>query len=217
VFTYYEKVLFKDKFNEEFNFIEERLEIGKSLLSRILMQDMPPGILFEALQDKNLLMDDALQIYFNYDLRYISSYALLSMDRVQTELCRIFRQLLRKEISTLVMEDVRLFINDLDQCKFGNYREIYEAYDRLYEKLLDRLELGDLNPQNFLFRCWERIKRFFRLLRPVLAGIVLITAFGFLLYTLSNPVAKPGTPPPSIEAIGSVKLRAIEPAQLKTK
>ena len=205
VFAYYAKPLFTDRFNEEIYFLSERLDIGKSLLSRILLQNMPPCILYEALQDRNLLLDDALRVYFNYALEDIASYNLFSIDRVQMELGRIFRILLRQEVATLVTEDIQAFIGDLESCAFADYMEIYEAYDRLYDMLKELLEVGEINPKSFLFRCWDWIKNLFRLLKPVLAGVVLVTALGYLIYSLANPVVRPGGAPAAIETIGTVR------------
>ena len=205
VFAWHAKPLFIDKFNEEFYFLPERLEIGKSLLSRILLLDMPPGILYEALQERNLLLDDAMQVGFNYILEDISSFNLFSMDRVQQELGRIFRLILRRELATQVIEEASLFVGDLEQCVFRDYREIYEAFDRLYDLLTILQETGELNPKNFLFRSWEWLKKAFRFARPVLAGIVLATALGYLVYTLAYPTVRPGSPVLTIETIGTVQ------------
>ena len=205
VFAYYEKPLFKEKFSEEFYFLSERLEIGKSLLSRMVLQNMPPGIQYEALQERNLLLDNALQIYFNYALEEIPSYGLFTMGRVQKELGRIFRILLRQEIATQVVDEVRIFVEDLEQCRFADYLEIYEAYDRLYDLLKELQEIGEINPKSFLFRCWERIKKMARYLKPVLAGVVLVTALGFLIYTIANPGVRSLGPQKMIETIGTVK------------
>ena len=205
VFAYYKKALLKEKFNEELFSLNERLEIGKNLLSRIVLLNMPPSILYEVLQERNLLLDDALHVYFNYALKEIPIHGLFSMDRVQIELGRIFRSLLRRELATQVVDEVRLFVEDLEQCKFAGYMEIYEAYDRLYDTLKDLQEIGELNPQSFLFRCWERIKSLSRYVKPVLAGAVLILALGYLIYSINNPVIKPKAPSPAIETIGTVQ------------
>ena len=205
VFAYYDKPLLKDKFAGELYFLNERLEIGKSLLARVVLQDMPPCILYEALQERNLLLDDALQVYFNYILEEIPYYGAISLDRAQIELGRIFRQLLRREIDTQVMEELRFFIEKLEQCAFADYMAIYEAYDVLYDRLKEMEEVGELNPKNFLFRSWEWLKKIFGYLRPVLAGVVLATALGFLIYTIANPVVRPGAGATVIETIGTVK------------
>jgi len=206
VFVYYTKSLFRAKLSEGFYFLTERLEIGKSLLSRILLQNMPPNILYEALQDRNLLLDDTLQVYFNYVLEEIPSYGLLSMDRVQMELGRIFRMLLRQEIETQAVDEIQAFVDDLEHCVFTDYMAIYEAYDRIYDMLTALFEAGEVNPKSFLFRCWDRIKKMVRYLKPVFAGIVLVTALGFLIYSLANPSVKPGAIPPAIKAIGTVQI-----------
>jgi hypothetical protein len=207
VFAYYAKPTLKAKLTDELYFLSERLDIGKNLLSQILLQNMPPNILYEALQDRNLLLDDALQVHFNYVLEEVASFALFSFDRVQMELARVFRFLLRQEIAGQSSDEIRSFVDDLEACAFTDYMSVYEAYDRIYDMLKALVENGEINPRSFLFRCWERIKRLARLMRPVLVGVVLVTALVFLVYSIANPAPKPGSPPPSIEAIGTVRAR----------
>ena len=210
VFLHYGKPLFKDKFLEDSYFLNERLEIGKNLLSRMVLQNMPPSIQYEVLQDRNLMLDESLQVYFNYALEDISSHGLYTMDRVQMELGRIFRMLLRQEIETKVMDEVRVFVEDLEQCKFADYLEIYEAYDNVYVLLKDLQETGEIHPKSFLFRTWEKIKKAFSYVRPVLAVLIVGSAIGYLMYTVANPVsntaATPDSLPGLIETIGTVNV-----------
>jgi hypothetical protein len=205
VFAYYDKPLFADKFDEGYFFLEERMEMGKSLLARIVLQNAPPGILYEALQERNLLLDDTLQIYFNYALNDIASQGLHSMDRVQIELARIFRVLLRKELDTQSVEEIRLFIEDMERCSFADYMDIYEAFDRVYDMVKQLQAYGEIDANSFLFRCWERIKKVFSYAKPVVAGLILATALGYLIYTLAVPEVKQGRGPASIETIGTVR------------
>lgn len=205
VFAYYEKPLLGERYGEERYTLSERLEIGKSLLSRMVLQNMPPSIQCEALQERNLRLDSSLQVYFNYILEEVPAYGTLNLGRVQMELARIFRLLLRQEIATQVVEEVQIFVDNLEQGEFRNYLEIYEAYDRLYVLLRGLQEVGEIHPKSFLFRLWERIKGLLRYAKPILAGLILATALGFLIYTIVYPSQTPGSPPVVIEAIGTVR------------
>ena len=205
VFVHHAKPLFKEKFNEEVYFLNERLEIGKNLLSRMVLQNMPPCLQYEALQDRNLLLDESLQVYFNYALEEIPAHGFFTLARVQKELGRIFRLLLRQELATRVAEETEAFVSDLEECRFADYLGIYEVYDRLYVLLKGLQETGDIYPQSLPFRLWERLKKMAGYLRPVLAGVIIITALGFLIYTVTNPSVRASGGPVNIETIGTVK------------
>jgi len=204
VFTHYNKPRFDEIFSQETYFLRERLEIGKSLLSRMVLQNMPTGIQFEALQNRNLLLDSSLQIYFNYALGKIPSCRETSLNKVQLELGRIFRLLLQRELATKVAEEIKLFLEDLERGNFKDYLEIYEAYDHLYLLLKRLQEKGELQPKSTPFRVWEWIKAISRFMRPVLVGAIMVTVVWFLIYTASNPSIDPVGAPVAIDAIGTV-------------
>lgn len=207
VFFYYDKPLLTEKYAEETYSLPERLAIGKSLLSRIVLQNMPANLQYEVLQERNLLLDDALQVYFNYRLEEIPSHHLLTGVKVQAELARIFGMLLHKEIATKVAEELLAFIERLEQGAFADYLAIYQAYDQLYVRLRSMQEQGEMQPKSLLFRIWERIKRLGRYVKPVLAVLILGSALGYLVYTVIYPPSAVGAGGPVvIERIGTVNV-----------
>lgn len=208
VFSYYDKPLLAEKYPSGSYALTERLEIGKSLLSRMVLQNMPPSLQYEALQQRNLLLDDALQVWFNYQLEEIPAYPSLTGARVQVELARIFRELMSREIATKVSEELLDFLDRLDAGTFEKYLDIYQAYDKVYVLLTTLQETGEIEPKSFLFRLWERIKGLMKYVKPVLAGIVLVTALGYLMYTFIYPPKTAGASgaPVFIEKIGTVEI-----------
>lgn len=211
VFSYYDKPLLADKYGSDSYSLLERLEIGKSLLSRIVLQNMPPSLQYEVLQERNLLLDDALQVWFNYQLEEIPAYPSLTGVRVQAELARIFQMLLSREITTQVAPELLSFIDCLEKGTFADYLDIYQAYDKVYVLLLTLLEKEEIEPKSFLFRLWERIKKLTQYVKPVLAGVVLVSALGYLIYTVAFPSntagAGVGGAPVFIERIGTVDIK----------
>lgn len=208
VFAYYDSPLLAEKLAAGDYLLTERLEIGKSLLSRVVLQDMPPGLQYEALQEHNLLLDDTLTVRFNYRLREIPSYPSLTAARVQAELARVFRTLLAREIAAQAAEELPVFLEELERGAFTAYLDIYQAYDRVYMLLKTRQEAGEMEPKSRLFRFWDRVKGLARYVKPVLAGLVLATALGYLAYTFMCPADTAGEGnAPFIEKIGAVDIK----------
>ncbi|MFA7468008.1 MAG: hypothetical protein WCY82_07055 [Desulfotomaculaceae bacterium] len=209
VFSYYDKPLLVEKYSAGSYALVERLEIGRSLLSRMVLLDMPPSLQYDALQERNLVLDDALQVWFNYRLEEISSYPSLTGARVQAELARIFRMLLGKEIATEVAPELLLFINNLVHGSFKDYLDVYKAYDEVYTLLMSLEEKGEIEPKSLLFRLWERAKALAGYVRPVLATVVLVTALGYLFFTFMHPPNTAGTGASQIiiEKIGTVDIK----------
>lgn len=213
VFAYREKPTLARKLAEGNYSFRERLEIGKNLLSWMVLQQMPDCIQYDVLQEENLLLDDALQVYFNYQLENMAGYFTASGSRVQPQLARIFKGIFQTEIAARSADELPAFLEELEQGSFTDYLDIYQAYSRLYDLLKGREELGQLEPQNFLFLLWDRIKRLTRFLKPVLAVIVLATALGYLVYTAANPSSVAASANPVIiKSIGTVEIETPEAA-----
>jgi hypothetical protein len=241
VFAWREKPLLFKKIAEGDYSFRERLEIGKNLLSFMVLQQIPDCIQYDVLQEGNLLLDDALQVYFNYQLENIAGYFVSTGSKalddalqayfsyqpedtegcfaaagsmVQPQLARIFRKIFRAEIDAQSAEELPAFIKELERGSFADYLDIYQAYDRLYDLLKNRHEQGQMEPQSFLFRLWERIKGLARWLKPALAVIVLAMAFGYLVYTATNPNSVAASANSvTINSIGTVEIEMPEPEQ----
>ena len=82
------------------------------------------------------------------------------------------------------------------------------------KQLLQRTLSGPVEPRTWLFRLWERLKRLTRFVKPVLAGVVLVAAFCYLVYTLLLPAQPKGTPV-LFDRIGTVEIqdKSAQPSQ----
>jgi hypothetical protein len=208
VFVYHAGPRFSAQWAKEVYSLTERLEIGRNLLGSVVLLNMPAAMLYEALQDRNLLLDAALRVNFNYILEEIPDYQLLTPHRAQMELARVFRVILARELATQVSEEVDNFVRGLEAGAFADYLEVFEAYDQLHDHLLTLQEQGEIQPHSLLFRAWEFIKRMAGYAQPVLAGVIIITALGFLAYTIAHPTGNTSaTPGIVIEQIGTVQIK----------
>lgn len=186
--------------------LPERLEIGKNLLTRLTLEDMPPGIQQEVLSDENLLMDDALGISFFYNLRHLKLYHVTGGLSAQTQLVQVFERLFETELQRQLSPDLEAFLAQLATEKFADNLAVYAAYDALYQKLSALHTSGGTQPQGLLFRIWERITRLARYVRPTLAGMAVAAAFIYLIYTIAVPEPKSEQAVQTIKSIGTVSL-----------
>lgn len=191
----------------------ERLELSRDMLERMTLLDMPTLLQFEALREGNVTVDEALRVRFNYVLAAIDGGLNISIrficDRVSQWMERIFAHELEEES----VPEIRELIERLDQAEFATYLEIYTAYDQVRKTLLERVAEGPTEPKTWLFRMWERIKSWKRLVKPVLVGIVLVASFCYLIYTLLLPKV-PGGTPVVFDRIGTLEIqRAVEDAE----
>lgn len=190
----------------------ERLEAGGNLLERMALLNMPPALQFEALRDGNITVDDALRVRFNYILESMSSCFNVDIGFICVRVSEVLRKLFAPELSARSLPDLEEYLKSLEQTDFGSYLEIYAGYDRVRKQLLLQAVSGPAEPRTWLFRLWSRIKKLSPFVRPVLAGVVLVAAFCYLVYTLLLPVQPKGTPV-LFERIGTVEIQASASAQ----
>lgn len=184
----------------------ERLEIGKSLFTRIALLRMPAGFLYEALADDNLLMDDSLDVTFQYCLRSTGSYATLSELAVQARLANILQRLFQPELEKQYCPQLGRFIDKLATTPYEDAVAMYSDFHTLYLLLRDLEEKGLTEPQNIWFRMWNRIKKLGKYVRPAIACLLVAAAFGYLLYTLLTPPPVTGQSTVVFKEIGTVEV-----------
>ena len=187
--------------------LRERLEIGGALLERMALLNMPPALQFQVLRPGSVTVDEAQRVRFNYLLESMDNCFSADMGFVCIRVSELLERLFEQELSQRSVPELEAYLKRLEQTCFRDYVELYAGYDQARKALLERTLSGPVQPRTWLFRLWERIKRLSRFVRPVLAGIVLVAAFCYLVYTLLLPTQPKGTPV-LFDRIGTVEIRS---------
>jgi hypothetical protein len=185
----------------------ERLEIGSGVLTRMTLLNMPALLQYEALQERNVTVDDALRVRFNYDLGPMAACFNRGMGFVCLQVQEILKALFAPELEAQSVPELLPLLNELEQTVYTDYLSIYRRYDGIRRALELRTGGAPAQPQTWLFRMWDRVKALRRFVRPIAAGLVLIAAFCYLLYSLQAPKALKGTPV-TFTSIGTVEIRS---------
>lgn len=186
--------------------LPERLEVGGNLLERMTLQNMPGFLQYEALREQNITVDDALCVRFNYLLEPLSIGFAVDMSLICIRVEELLRELFAPELAAKSAPELEEFLARLAACGCATYLEIYSGYDRVRTQLQQRVLTGQVEPQTWLFRLWRRIKGATRFVRPLLAGLVVVAAFCYLLYTVFLPPIPKGTPV-RFDQVGTVVLQ----------
>jgi len=184
----------------------ERLEIAGELLGRMTLLDMPAPIQYEALREENVTVDDALRVRFNYALGSMNACFNINMGFICLRVQELLQELFAKELAEQSVPELVPYLAELEQGGLENYLAVYRGYDRIRKALEERVAAAPAEPQTWLFRLWARIKSLARFVRPILAGLVLIAAFCYLIYTLRAPQTLKGTPV-TFDRIGTVEIQ----------
>ncbi len=208
-FRYSEAPFLSQRLEEGDFSLEERLVIGGNLLERMTLLNMPAPIQFEALRERNVTVDDSLQVRFNYVLESMTACYNVDMGFVCVRVGELLRVLFDPELSAQGVPELERYLQDLDLAKYDSYLELYRAYNDVRAALRGRAPEGKVEPNTRLFRLWRRVKELRRFVKPVLGGLVLVAAFCYLVYTLLVP-ATPTEAPVRFDAIGTVQIQSAQ-------
>lgn len=184
VFTHHAEPLLINKLKNERCELKERLEIGKRLLERVILLDMPDFILCDALADHNVMVSSSLEVQFNYILSDIGQFDKIGIREIGHRLWALYSHLFEYELSLEASADIKGFIDYLQGQQYQSIFNVYEKYEKLYEKLNGMNKLESIKPNTFLFRLWERIKGLAKYIKPVVSVIVVLLIAAYLIYTI---------------------------------
>ena len=105
-------------------------------MERILSQNLPWYLQYEALAMDNLTVSDTCEVYCNYLLRETQLFETCHLENVCSRLADIFKVLFSWELEEQTSRELELFIKGLRECSYGSYTEIYRDYKALYEILV---------------------------------------------------------------------------------
>lgn len=205
-FRYTQAPLLKKRLEKGDLLFRERLELTRDLLERMTLLDMPPILQYEALRECNVTVDEALRARFNYVLQSLDKGDNVDMTFICVRVSEWLKMIFAQELEAESVPEVSGLRKRLDQGEFASYLEIYRAYDEVRKVLLQRTAQGPAEPRTWLFRLWDRIKGWSRLVKPILVGLVLVASFCYLLYTLLVPSLPSGTPV-RFDRIGTVEIQ----------
>lgn len=207
VFYYAKGELLKAKLEQEECDLMERLKIGERIIKKMVLQNMPYYFLCEGLKEKNVTITKNLEVGFHYELSDVAKYYKYSMEDVCKKLDVWIQKLFRFEIKNETSEELMTFTKALKTAGFHTYLEIYESYMELCKKSNQLLESGvSPAPNSLLFRCWKRIKEFFRKMIDYIAAasLVLLILLSIVYFIIKGREAK--VPGEGLEHIGTVEI-----------
>ncbi len=194
----------KGKLAEEGSSLQERLEIGKKILERLVLLDGDPYFFKAAMEAGRIRVSESLEISFDYDISDITLYEKADFSQGASRLSQVFEALFSKERKQRSMEELDRLCYDLGHGKWTDYLSVHQEYLNLYERWIGKEEL-DLAPRTWGFRLWEAVKKGLRGLKKLaLAGILLLAAL--YLYLSVQEFRKPLDRADHYKRIGTLEI-----------
>ena len=183
VFTYAEGMSL-EKYLKQKCTLEERLEIGKKLLEKLVLYEIPFYFQCQCLKIENIFLTDAMDIKFQYTLEDIEEYASYKGQTARAYLYQILKILFNKELKDKVIEPMQEFLKMLQREEEMEYLKIYQAYCEVCEKIKKIPKEEIQTPKGRIFYFWQKIKSMRGIIKGSLMALIFICVFGYMIYSI---------------------------------
>lgn len=180
VFEHSSGMLLEDKLAGQRCSFAERLEIAYKLMERMIYLDMPFSFQADALLMPHIVVTDALDVRFRYEMEFLSRLEDYTVQEVGIDIGQIFCEIFEPELEKMSCPEIIEFLEWLSTGEYETYLDIFYKFHSYYQVLLEKPEEQLAEPQTKVFKLWERIKRLFGKLKVVLMIAFLAGALSYL-------------------------------------
>ncbi|MDR1772058.1 MAG: hypothetical protein LBS02_15690 [Hungatella sp.] len=206
VFSHCEGQELDRKIGGEYSGLEERLEIVKKALERIILLDMPLFFACRCLRVQNIFVKRSLDVSFCYSIDGIAQNNACSMKEVQDCLREVMEFVFKEELKKEVIRPMEVFLDVLSQKQYDGYLELYRSFlfakDQVLALSKQELEV----PKTWIFRMWDKVRKLFKPMKRILVIAVLIAGLLYMLWTIDS-MSKPASSSKVVDQIGTLKIQ----------
>ena len=186
VFSYHDGQSLRERLELSNCTLEERMDIFGKLLEKLMLVAMPDGVAANVLGTDSILVSDANDVNFRYELPNLEAVLRNDGTDVQKRLLKIYDVLFADELkrrTVLALTDYR------DIIRPGDYDSIFEAYRlfKVFSGIVDELPREDREiPHTKGYLLWERVKSVFPIIKRIVLMVIALCAVGFLVWSFWN-------------------------------
>lgn len=168
--------------------LKERLMLMKNIFGQIFLLDMPECFIYEVLRKDSIVVDEALSVRFNYFFTEVDYYWQVEEKNCLRRISELVLELFQKELTEKSSRELAEFSRSLEQGRFTDIWDCYEAYNDIYEHLTLKSERQEIRPGRIWWRAWDAFKKKIPVLKSMLAFLLIMASGAYLLLHLPNPV-----------------------------
>lgn len=206
VLSYTEGISLQEKLGNEICSLEERLEIGRHLLERIMLLDMSDYFLQECLNLEHIVVLPDLDIAFTYELNTVFQYDKYDFTQVRHGLLQVMGILFEDELKKKILPPLNHFQDMLRKAEWKDTLEIFRQYRKMCQEVFSMAPEEMELPKTWVFRVWERLRRFIAPLKKILALLLFLLAVLYLIHTVQKSV-ETSAEKKVFDSIGTLEIR----------
>lgn len=211
VFEYAQGKTLQQALQENDYNLQERLLLMKNIFARMFLLDMPDCFIYEVLRKDSIVVDEALNVRFNYFFTEMDYYWQVDERNCLRRISDLVQEMFRKELTGKSSLELMDFAWALEQEEYLYLWDCYEAFDGIYGQLLRKSEKHEIRPGRIWWRAWDWLKEKLPVIRSGIAAVLILAAGLYLLLHLPNPVlSEEGI---AFERIGTLEIREYDQEQ----
>lgn len=211
VFEYAQGKTLQQALQENDYNLQERLLLMKNIFARMFLLDMPDCFIYEVLRKDSIVVDEALNVRFNYFFTEMDYYWQVDERNCLRRISDLVQEMFRKELTGKSSLELMDFAWALEQEEYLYLWDCYEAFDGIYGQLLRQSEKHEIRPGRIWWRAWDWLKEKLPVIRSGIAAVLILAAGLYLLLHLPNPVlSEEGI---AFERIGTLEIREYDQEQ----
>lgn len=183
-----------------------RLEVGKRLLERLLLLNMPEYLLCGVLNEDCVLVTEAMEITINYEPGELIWKESEFPKRIRNGFYQIFSLLFQKEEQEQSCPEIHEYMEQLRLEPYQDIFHLYQTYDRMQELLMKREDVDDLKPRTWLYRLQALAATLLQIGQKLMVPVIIMIGMILMIYLICNP-AQEEIEDRSIEQIGTLHIR----------
>ncbi len=185
--------------------LQERLLLMKNIFAQLFLLDMPDCFIYEVLRKDSIVVDNALNIRFNYFFTELDYYWQVDERNCLRRISDLVQELFQKEIKEKSSPDLMDFARDMEEEEYLYLWDCYEAFDNIYEHVYRQSERHEIRSRRIWWRAWEWLKKKLPVMKATIAVALILAAGMYLLLHLPNPVlSEDGI---SFQQIGTLEIK----------
>ena len=182
VMRYTQGLTLSDKLATESLSILERAEIGRRILEKIVLQEIPDYFLSKCIDPGCIIVSPDLTVNFNYPIDdIIGSRQCNAMECID----KLLRLLFARELERKVPEPVIAFFDKLPELLELTVIEIYSEYHDMLGKLTENPDVEE-EPQSIWYKIWNNAKKVWRVLKKIIMLALVVLAVIYLIMTIDG-------------------------------
>lgn len=202
VMKYSQGITLETKLATESVPFRERLELGRKMLEKAVLEDIPDYFLAKCFDPQQIIVEQDLSVNFNYPIEdIITNREQNGRKRIDEVLRLLFARELERKVPDLLME----FFGRLPALTEQRLLDIYSEYHALMAKL-ENYDADEEQPKTFWYKLWAKIKKLLNVLKKILIFVLIVAAIVYLIITILDPFKNNDTSR-HFKTIGTVEIQ----------